>query len=147
MAYIPRSELTPKELAAKRAKGRAWYQTQKAKKLAGTARTDSVITKFAGSYFSKLRSRAKSRGISFSLTKEQLELVLFRANGKCALSGVDIMFATKAPNIASIDRIDSAKGYSMDNVQVVHADVNTMKMGMTMAEFKELCTAIAMKHD
>ena len=44
---------------------------------------------------------------------------------------------------ASLDRIDSNKGYIKGNVQWVHKDVNTMKMDHTQEEFIKICTMVA----
>lgn len=46
----------------------------------------------------------------------------------------------KRTNI-SIDRIDSAKGYSLDNIQLVCVVINLMKLDMTQAEFTAWCGA------
>ena len=42
----------------------------------------------------------------------------------------------------SIDRIDSTKGYTKDNVQLVCAQVNMMKAEMTMEELYIFCENI-----
>ena len=36
---------------------------------------------------------------------------------------------------ASLDRIDSKKGYTIDNIQWVHKDVNKMKMDLQEEDF------------
>lgn len=43
---------------------------------------------------------------------------------------------------ASIDRIDSSKGYTKDNIQWVHKNVNIMKMDQTMDQFLYICKKI-----
>jgi hypothetical protein len=42
----------------------------------------------------------------------------------------------------SIDRIDSAKGYTKDNVQIVCYIANTMKSNMNMSELLNICNNI-----
>ena len=37
----------------------------------------------------------------------------------------------------SVDRIDSSKGYTEDNIVVTTGIVNTMKLDMSIKEFKE----------
>jgi hypothetical protein len=63
-----------------------------------------------------------------------------KQNGKCALSGIDLKFCQSIREIkdttASLDRIDSNKGYTIDNVQWVHKTANLMKQGLDMNEFK-----------
>lgn len=46
-------------------------------------------------------------------------------------------------NSASLDRIDSSKGYSINNVQWVHKDVNFAKQSMTMKDFVQLCDEVS----
>ena len=44
---------------------------------------------------------------------------------------------------ASLDRIDSTKGYSKDNIQWVHKDINCMKMDFSQQYFIDLCVKVA----
>ena len=50
-----------------------------------------------------------------------------------------ILFATTA----SLDRIDSKKGYTIDNVQWVYKKINMMKQNYDQKEFVNLCCLIA----
>lgn len=72
---------------------------------------------------------------------------LFLAQGRCcALSGLSLTFPTKVRSgdgTASLDRIDSSKGYVPGNVQWVHKHINIMKRNHTDAYFIELCKAVA----
>ncbi len=43
----------------------------------------------------------------------------------------------------SVDRIDSNKGYTVDNIQLVCAIINRMKMNLSNDEFISLCDALA----
>jgi len=45
-------------------------------------------------------------------------------------------------NTASLDRIDSTKGYTIDNVQWVHTIVNRMKWNTDENEFIKWCDDI-----
>ena len=57
--------------------------------------------------------------------------------GKCKFTGVDLDWDT-----ASLDRIDSTKGYTKNNVQWVHRTVNKMKLNMQDDEFIKWCKLI-----
>ena len=48
---------------------------------------------------------------------------------------------------ASLDRIDSNKGYTKDNVQFVHKDINWMKQDFEQNKFIEYCKKVANKHE
>lgn len=58
--------------------------------------------------------------------------------GKCALSGVDMFFATRTEDKSlyqvSIDRIDNTKGYIKGNVQLVALGINYMRNDFTVAD-------------
>ena len=61
-----------------------------------------------------------------------------KQNGKCAITNVDLLLPNdinyKSVNNnykASIDRIDSSKPYTIDNVQFLSATMNYLKMDMT----------------
>jgi len=43
---------------------------------------------------------------------------------------------------ASVDRIDSSKGYVTGNIQIVHKTVNYMKHTLTQADFLFFCESI-----
>jgi len=67
---------------------------------------------------------------------------------KCALTGFDLSMRTvkgKGPNAesASLDRIDNDKGYTLDNVQWLHKDINWMKGRFDQQRFITLCRAVA----
>jgi uncharacterized protein (DUF779 family) len=71
-----------------------------------------------------------------------------KQNGCCALSCLPIKFPEDSFEYgsASLDRIDSSKHYTADNVWWVHKDVNLMKMDLPLERFLELAKAIASKH-
>jgi hypothetical protein len=99
------------------------------------------------SYLCKIRTHAKRRGIKVDLSMKFLWKLLVEQEHKCALTGLPI-FPTQAGHkyyhsgTASLDRIDSEKDYTEDNVQWVHKDVNFMKQDLKLERFLELCELI-----
>lgn len=70
-------------------------------------------------------------------------------NGKCALTGWEmtrILGQGVIPTNASIDRIDSSKYYSKNNIQLVCRCVNTAKSDLSVKEFIDLCKAVTEKY-
>lgn len=71
-----------------------------------------------------------------------------KQNKKCAISGMDIAFARNMKLVeqgyttASIDRKNSNIGYTEDNVQWVHKDINLMKQKMTNEKLLKYCKII-----
>ena len=80
-----------------------------------------------GKYFWELKHGAIRRGYSFELTIEHLWDLAQRQGKLCALSGIPLLFEGPECN-ASVDRIDSNKGYAINNIQWVHKDINWMKV-------------------
>lgn len=105
------------------------------------------IGEISQSFFYHLQKSAESRQLDFKLTKEYLWNLFLEQNRKCALSGLEIKFYThyknKTDQTASVDRIDSSKGYIEGNVQWVHKHVNLMKLNFSQGEFIDLCALIA----
>jgi len=97
-------------------------------------------------YFNGIKNRATRSNKEFDVTIEYLFDLFEKQHGKCALSGLDIAFARSIRSkekTASLDRIDSTKGYIEGNVQWVHLDVNKMKMDLEQSRFLELCNIIS----
>ena len=97
-------------------------------------------------YYSRMKYRAKKKKIEFNITMSYLNSIY---TGKCALSGLDLVLSkTKYINketitTASIDRIDSSKGYIEGNVQWIHKDINSMKMNIDQDKFIEYCRLVS----
>lgn len=99
---------------------------------------------FSGSKLGDIIWRAKKKNMEFNLDVEFLSNLIKTQNGICAISGLPISLLDKS---ASLDRIDSQKGYTTDNVWWVHRDVNKMKMDLPLDRFLTLCKVIATRKD
>jgi hypothetical protein len=92
-------------------------------------------------------SRKKDREVSVSL--EYLWDLYIKQNKKCALTGIFLGDYVSHYRIngelplASVDRIDSSKGYIEGNVQWVHKDINALKSDFPLDRFLELCKLVA----
>lgn len=117
-------------------------------KTCGCERHLSKITgtkNISGTYYGHIKSSAKHRQIEFSITIEYLQKLWDKQNGKCYLSGIPIhLNLGKKYNwqSASLDRIDSSKGYIEGNVQWLHRDVNFAKHKKSCEDFIDLCETI-----
>jgi len=93
----------------------------------------------------KNNRRAKRRNLEFTITKKYVWELFEQQKGKCALSGKDIILDIGSKTnlqTASLDRIDSEKGYIPGNVQWVHKDVNFMKQDFDEKYFLDMCRTI-----
>lgn len=97
-----------------------------------------------GSKWSGIRCAAKRRNMAFEINIIDAWNLFEKQNRTCALTGLSIGFGkTYADgNTASLDRIDSKKGYVEGNIQWVHKDVNKMKMDLSKERFLELCKMV-----
>jgi hypothetical protein len=93
-----------------------------------------------GKYWYQMINGAKSRNLTFLLTIEKAWDIFLKQDKKCALTGTPIQL--NHPKTASLDRIDSSKGYTEDNVQWVHLKVNVMKMDLSEKELYNWCEKI-----
>jgi len=99
-----------------------------------------------GSYWRKCKNSANERNLLFNITKEYLWDLFLAQGGKCALTGVELKFKSHSFNsdgTASLDRINSHKGYTIGNVQWLHKDVNFMKQDMSQQDFINYSKLIA----
>jgi len=94
----------------------------------------------SGTYFTTIKSGATLRKLLFKITIEDIWKLFLKQNRKCAFSGRILYFGDN--QTASLDRIDSSKGYTLDNIQWVHTDINIMKNNYSDEYFIEICKEI-----
>ena len=73
------------------------------------------------------RYKAVKNNMQYDLTTEFLFSLWEKQSGKCVLSGVFMTHCRNDPKSASIDRIDSSKGYTKDNIQLICSLMNLGK--------------------
>lgn len=82
------------------------------------------------------KSRAKKKGLEFSLTKDDIEIP-----ETCPIFGIPIKrndgsgFHNNSP---SLDRIDNNLGYTKDNVRVISNRANLLKCDASLEELELL---------
>ena len=114
------------------------------------------VGELSSTYYTQLKRNAKRRNIEFDVTIEYLWNLFLQQEGKCALSNTELTLTKSYANkirkekkgyaiyeTASVDRIDSHKGYIEGNVQWVHKKVNMMKNDLNQTEFIDLCKKIS----
>ena len=94
-------------------------------------RKEADPNRFINDLFLDCKNKAPQRGIDFNLSLEMIHCVFIYQNWICAGSGRNLSVKTGDPNRASIDRIDSNRGYEIDNIQIVTAAYNQMKNDRT----------------
>jgi hypothetical protein len=97
-------------------------------------------------WVSLFRYGAKRRNISFNITPKDVYEQFLKQDKKCSLTGQELYFGrcrwTTETN-ASLDRIDSLKGYEVGNIQLVTKNINLMKGSVTQEEFINNCKLVS----
>jgi len=81
------------------------------------------------------RAGAKKRGLEFSITIDDLKNYKL----KCYYTGRELTYEPHQLNTVSLDRIDSNKGYTKDNVVFCCDCVNVGKSDLALEEFVKMC--------
>lgn len=105
----------------------------------------------SGSHWNRIIKCAKQRGIEVLITMEDAWKKFEDQKGLCSLTGESIVLSRHTSinkerrikeTTASLDRIDSSKPYSIDNIQWVHKKIQGMKMKISQEEFIEFCRKV-----
>jgi len=87
--------------------------------------------------YNRLKSSAKRRGIPFDLTLTDLNNITFPIS--CPILNIPLKF-NRVPmdDSYSFDRIDSTKGYTIDNVIIISLRANKLKNNANIKELSAL---------
>lgn len=99
----------------------------------------------SGTYLCAIKRRAIRDNISCEITSDDIWELFLKQNKKCILSGIDLIWKNVDNKIgnASVDRKDNNIGYTKENIQIVHKDINMMKSDYQESFFLELCKKVA----
>lgn len=95
--------------------------------------------------YSRIAFGANKRHILFNVTIQNLWELFLKQNRQCSLTKLPLEISRSretSKSNASLDRIDSSKGYTIDNVQWVHKDINRLKWTLSQPELISLCHKI-----
>ncbi|QKF94337.1 hypothetical protein QKU48_gp0879 [Fadolivirus algeromassiliense] len=111
---------------------------------------------FTRNLFKDLKSNAKKRDIQVNITLDDIKQLYIKQNGKCAITGKQMTYqAVERGNNnqhilnkwnISVDRTNSSKGYTLDNIRLVCAIVNRLKFNASDDDFLLLCGTIAQRN-
>ena len=89
--------------------------------------------------YAKLKSSAKKRNIQFELTVQDLYQIDFPIT--CPVLGIPLHWniGEAKEDSYSFDRIDSTKGYTFDNLEIISLKANRAKNNLNEAEMKKFC--------
>jgi len=92
----------------------------------------------------KARNKKKESEISKVLTLQDIKNQWENQDGKCAYTGIPMIHIGKKkdPRQASLDRIDSSKGYEKNNIHFVCLSINLAKIDFSDKVFKSFLNDI-----
>ena len=110
-----------------------YYQNQKARR-----ETEDV---FISNLLYNARTRAEKKGREFTLTPDDIKNRLHEIEYHCEITGQKMTLEhgsreSKNQYKVSLDRIDSSKGYTPDNIQLICNAVNIMKSNFSVDDFE-----------
>ena len=100
-----------------------------------------ISTAYKETMMGKMNSwkrNAKTRSISWDITLSDLE----KMSKTCFYTSLPLTMESGFPETISLDRIDSSKGYTSDNVVFCCSIINTMKLQLSVLEFVDFCGQI-----
>lgn len=100
-------------------------------------------------HWSSIKKNAKTRNLNFEISVKYAWKLFLSQDKKCALTGVELKFPTRCwskDGTASLDRIDSTRGYVRGNIQWVHKEINMMKQQYSIEKFFDWCNRVV-KHN
>jgi hypothetical protein len=103
---------------------------------------NSDVNKILKHRLQQTRGGAKQRKKEVFITLEDLETIFEKQKGKCFYTGKDMSLKINDLNCVSIDRIDSSKDYTLDNIVLCRWVINNMKMQLSVKELLGLCQEI-----
>lgn len=111
-----------------------------------------LIGEISKTFWGMIKRCAKIRNLDFDITPEYIWLLFIEQKRCCKLTGMELTTdcvssdKTRYNRTASLDRIDSNKGYVINNVQWVHKYINQMKWEFSQEKFIELCKLVTTKN-
>lgn len=103
-----------------------------------------------GQDWSTILRGAKKRKLEVTVTIQDIWELFLKQNRKCALTGEPLNFDSswrKNDGNASLDRINSSKGYITGNIQWVNKKINMMKNCYSQDEFISMCKKVVMHNN
>ena len=85
------------------------------------------------------KKNARNKNIEIDITLKYLIELYEKQQGKCHYTGLNMEGVIGSKNSISVDRIDSNKGYTKDNVCLAMIKINIAKNDLDTKEFLEMC--------
>jgi hypothetical protein len=105
--------------------------------------------------FRNLKRNASKRNIDVNISEEDIISLYYKQEGLCKLTNIQMTYDKYITNNnrvhhinnISVDRIDSNKHYSIDNIQLVCVKINIIKWDLPLDEFIKTCKLVVDNFD
>ena len=97
--------------------------------------------------FNRMKKGAISRNLEVHTTIEDIKQIFFKQDGKCFYSNEMMSLQNGELETLSIDRIDSSKNYTVENIVLCCWVVNKMKQDLNIKDFIKWIKLISNKHN
>lgn len=108
--------------------------------------TDYQYSRRSGNWRMYFAVRVNEKGRAKTLTVDDLIDIYEQQQGKCALTGVEMtcimVKGQRNPTNASVDRITAGGSYMKENVRLVCAAINRLRLDMPTEVFIEWCRKV-----
>lgn len=91
------------------------------------------------------RHQCRKKGITFTITPDDVMALYESQNHRCSLTGRELLWGlgtNRSPDTLSVDRIDAAGPYVLENIRLVTNWANIARQRFTDAEFVDRCRAV-----
>lgn len=113
-------------------------------KLSSPHKSKNFHPQISGKFWGNIVHGAMAREITLLVSPEEVWECYLKQGKKCALTGWNIYLGKNEEVTASVDRIDSSiREYRKDNIQIVHKDVNQLKMDFPEDYLYEMVKSIS----
>ena len=106
-----------------------------------------TVLLYSSKNLAKIRSKNNSEKGMIDIDREFIIKLAEKQNNKCAISNIDLDWKKNSPKKVSIDRIDSNKGYTKDNVRLVCHQVNIAINNYNIESFYEMCKSVVIHNN
>lgn len=88
-----------------------------------------------------LLKKCRHRNLICTITLDDLKHLWEQQNGKCVLTGINMTLDSHYTNV-SVDRLDTTKGYTIDNIRLTCWWVNMARNTLSDEELRRKCEAV-----
>lgn len=105
--------------------------------------TSRQISSLISTRLSDSKRRAKKKGHEHDIDHAYISHLLKVSGGRCPLTQRKFVIELNHPDNFSLDRIDSSKGYTKNNVWLITTWANIAKSDLSLEDFRKNCNLVA----